>query len=229
MVSLLCLALQSCNFSSEQHQLYIYYPNGVKAIAADQTQDSLRFFTYDSWKLSTTDNWISIVGDASHEIKNPAALCDVKYDIQLQPNTSKTARLGYVQVRSYYENPASAIYYQTGWLDIIKPTFKGISFYDEDTKQIPKEVSFTLADSCQVVSDSLWFSVYNNWTLEYVGEQVAWVKMDRNQGKAGENKVYLTFEPNEATEDRQTVVRLTSGPCSTDMTIKQYGAKKKAE
>ncbi len=91
---------------------------------------------------------------------------------------------------------------------------------------IPDSVSFCLADSAYVPNDSLCFRVENRWTLEFVGGQPEWLEADAMEGRAGRNRVNLTFVANPDTTARRAVVRLTSGRVSNDIDIVQYGRKK---
>ena len=222
------LFMASCG-DMDQHQLMIAYPaQGYSILFADQTVDSISFLTFDSWKIIPHANWISLTGDNEGGIKyDYAKRYWITSELKFEPNTTNRTRLGAVEVISY-EYHTGATYYQYGHLDIYRPIPKVEKYY-KDSRLIPDSVSFCLADSAFILTDSLCFDVHNAWELvrKDNGEQVDWVKFDKQYGKPGRNRLIVTFEENEDTTDRSVVFELKSGRVSNDITIKQFGRKKK--
>lgn len=223
------LFMASCGEQS-QHQLMIGYPaQGYSILHADEVEDSIMFVTFDSWKVTPYQSeWMRVVGNDNGTIKHDdAKRYWITVFLDILPNTSAHTRIGTVSVRSY-EYEVGARYIQYGHLDIFHPTAKAEKFMPGST--IPDSVSFCLADSALIATDSLCFRVQNRWTLEFVGEQPEWVKPDTLEGRAGRNRVNLTFEANPDTAARHAVLRLTSGKgnyaISNDIDIVQYGRKK---
>ena len=222
------LFMASCG-DMDQHQLMIAYPaQGYSILFADQTVDSISFLTFDSSKIIIhNDEWIRVTGDESGTIKHDN---DKRYwvttELEFAPNTNRHSRIGAVEVQSY-DYQVGARYLQFGHLDITRPSAKVETKLPNST--IPDSVSFCLADSAFILTDSLCFDVHNAWELvrKDNGEQVDWVKFDKQYGKPGRNRLIVTFEENEDTTDRSVVFELKSGRVSNDITIKQFGRKKK--
>ncbi len=223
------LFVASCGEQS-QHQLMIGYPaQGYSILHADEVEDSIMFLTYDSWKVASYQtDWMRVDGNDHGNIKHDdTKRYWITVFLAFLPNTTNPSRLGTMSVRSY-EYEVGARYLQYGHLDISRPVAEVEKFMSGST--IPDSVSFCLTDSASISTDSLCFRVQNRWTLEFVGEQPEWVKPDAFEGRAGRNRVNLTFEANPDTTARRAVLRLTSGKgdyaVSNDINIVQKGRKK---
>lgn len=222
------LFMASCG-DMDQHQLMIAYPaQGYSILFADQTVDSISFMTFDSWKIISHNNdWIRVNGDGSGSIKHDI---NKRYwitsELEFAPNTTNHSRIGVVEVQSY-DYQVGAKYLQFGHLDITRPSAKVETLLTGST--IPDSVSFCLADSAFILTDSLCFYVHNRWKLvrKNGDEQVDWVQFDKEEGSAGRSRLIVTFQENKDTTDRSVVFELKSGKVSNDITIKQFGRKKK--
>ena len=193
---------------------------------ADQTVDSLRFYTFDSWTVTPQVDWISIDG-ASH--------MDINYDyskrylcrvfLNVLPNTTGVTRSGTVLVQSYNYS-YSVPFVQLGMLDISHPNYTAESSFDE-YGIIPKVVRFELVDSAHWTNDSICFKVENNWDLTFVSEAPEWLTLDKTTGLKGKCRVNLTLVPNVDIENgREAKLRLTSGEVSNEIVIRQLPSKK---
>lgn len=227
-LSFLALAamVQSCVSDPDQHQLQIAYPNNP-LLFADATQDSLLFFTFDSWKVTPNHSWLSVEGITSGEFKydyNRRYLVSVP--VALQPNTTGESRIGSITVDSY-EYTAYGIYLQLGYLNITNIPCKVTSLLN-DYSSVPKTVDFQLSDSAFVTRDSICFNVQKSWNLSFPHQQPSWIQLERTEGFSGNNKVYITLEENPTFEDRKTTLRLTSSGVNTDIAVTQFARKKKA-
>ena len=102
---LLCslfLFFTSCAGDPERHQLTPV--TGACILFADQTADSILFYTFDSWTVKSQSDWIRIEGDSQADIKYDYArryLCRV--DVSMQPNTTGHTREGLVLVNGELE------------------------------------------------------------------------------------------------------------------------------
>ena len=224
--SLLTLMV-SCANDPEIHELVPVEQPFI--LYADQTVDSLRFYTYDSWKVTPEVDWITVDG-ASHQ--------DFVYDytkrylcrvfLNVQPNTTGETRSGTVLVQSrddYTRFP----FVQVGMLNVSHPTYSVDSWFD-DYEIIPKEVSFVLTDSAHWLRDSICFKAESNWTLAFVGGQPEWVTLDATTDLKGEYRVHLDLVPNTDTENgREAKLKLTSGEVSNEIVVRQLPAKKEEE
>ena len=219
--------LASCVSEPERHELS---PVGNSIILyADHTVDSLLFYTFDSWTITPRDNWISVDGDSHVDIKYNYAsryLCRVLLNIQ--PNTTGKTRCGTVLVQSY-DYSYSAPFVQLGILKITNPAYTVDSYLDEQSG-IPEVAHFELIDSAHWTSDSICFTVQNNWSLVFDGEQPEWISLDKTTDSKGKYKVYLTLDPNSDTENgREAKLKLISGEVTNEIVVRQLPAKKEEE
>ena len=195
---------------------------------ADETTDSLRFYTFDSWTATSQNDWITIESD-SH--------IDINYDftrryfckvfVSFTPNTTGKTRVGTVLVKSYDYSSAFP-FVQLGLLNVSHPIYTIDSWIDEQAG-IPEVAHYELIDSANWTSDSICFTVQNSWDLKFVGETTPdWLTLDKTTDLKGKNKVYLTLTENTDTENgREATLRLTSGKVSNDIIVRQLPAKKK--
>ena len=222
--SLLSL-LASCMKEPEVHQLIPIESPFV--LYADQMEDSLRFYTLDSWTVTPQVEWIIVDGDSHKEINyNYTKRYLFKIMLLLKPNTTGRTRKGTVLVQSY-DYSYSAPFVQLGLLQVSHPAFTAESYLDEQ-KVIPDVAHYELIDSAHWTSDSICFTVQNDWSLEFAGETAPdWLLLDKKAGFWGKSRVNLTLTPNTDTENgRETKLRLTSGEVSNIISVRQLPAKK---
>ncbi|MBR1498105.1 MAG: BACON domain-containing protein [Bacteroidaceae bacterium] len=215
----------SCAGDPETHQLMPV--TGGSVLFADQTADSVLFYTFDSWTVTSQADWLRIEGDSHADIKydyTKRYLCRV--DVSVLPNTTGHTRQGLVQVRSY-DYSYSVPFYQFGMLDVTRPAYTVESYLDE-AALLPDVALHVLTDSANWEADSISFYVHNQWELTFAdGAASDWLVLDKNTGRAGKNQVNLTLTPNTDTENgRETVLVLTSGEVSDRITVRQLPAKK---
>lgn len=223
--------LFSCVHDPERHQLtpieqpFIHY--------ADETIDSLRFYTFDSWTATSQTDWISIESDSYANVNydyTTRYLCRVI--VSFKPNTTGKTRVGSVLVNSY-DYSYSAPFVQLGLLNITHPTYSVDTLNTNDSwldkqARIPEVAHFELIDSAHWTNDSICFTVQKNWDLVPVGEtEPDWLTLDKRTDIAGKHTVKLTLTENLDTIGRETTLRLTSGKVSNLITVRQLPAKKK--
>ena len=224
--SLLSL-LASCVNDPERHALT---PVGSSIILyADQTVDSLRFYTYDSWTVTPAVDWISVDGDSHLDISYDYSKCYLgRVFLAVEPNTTGKTRYGNVLVQSY-DYSYSAPFVQLGMLKVTHPAYTVDSYLDEQSG-IPEIAHFELVDSAHWTEDSICFKVENNWDLVFEGEQPDWLTLDKQTDLKGKYRVNLTLVPNTDTENgRETTLRLKSGEVSNEIVVRQLPAKKEEE
>ena len=222
--SLLSL-LASCMKEPEVHQLIPIESPFV--LYADQMEDSLRFYTLNSWTVTPQVDWIIVDGDSHKEINyNYTKRYLFKIMLLLKPNTTGRTRKGTVLVQSY-DYSYSAPFVQLGLLQVSHPAFTAESYLDEQ-KVIPDVAHYELIDSAHWTSDSICFTVQNDWNLDFAGETAPdWLLLDKKAGFWGKSRVNLTLTPNTDTENgRETKLRLTSGEVSNIISVRQLPAKK---
>lgn len=226
---LLCslfLFFTSCAGDPERHQLTPV--TGACILFADQTADSLLFYTFDSWTVKSQADWIRIEGDSQGNINYDYAkryLCRV--DVSMQPNTTGHTREGLVHVTSY-DFSYSVPFYQFGMLDVSRPAYTVESYLDK-AALLPDVALHVLTDSASWEADSISFQVHNPWELTFADGAVPdWLVLSKTSGQPGKHQVNLTLTPNTDTENgREAVLLLTSGEVSDRITVRQLPAKKK--
>ena len=106
---LAALALTACDNDStnEQHGTS-FYPITVGGIEtfADQTVDSVRVMSFDSWTLKNTSDWCSVRAEGQENnisVKVPEGyISSTRLDFRLQPNTTGKLRSNRIDVVSSY-------------------------------------------------------------------------------------------------------------------------------
>lgn len=222
----LLLLLASCIKDPEAHQLIPVESSFV--LYADQTTDSVRFYTYDSWTVTPQVDWIAVEGKSHVDFNynySKRYLCRVI--LTFKPNATGRTRTGTVLVQSY-DYSYSAPFVQLGLLQVSHPAYTIDSYLNEQSS-IPDIAHYELIDSAHWTSDSICFTVENNWDLKFVDEAAPdWLTLDKTTNLPGKYRVNLTLTPNTDTENaRETKLRLTSGEVSNLITVRQLPAKKK--
>ena len=216
----------SCAGNPENHQLAPV--NGASILFADQTVDSILFYTFDSWSVTSQSDWITIEGQSHGEFTydyTKRYLCRV--DVSLLPNTTGRTRRGLALVKSY-DYSYSFPFYQLGMLEVSHPAYTVESYYSESST-LPEVTSFVLTDSAHWTADSICFTVHNNWELKPSdGALPDWLVLEgATSGLPGKGEVRLTLTSNTDTEnERKATLQLTSGEVSNQITVRQLPAKK---
>lgn len=225
-----CL-LTSCIKDTYRHQVSVVYPANLSVLYADQTSDSVKFLTFDSFQAKSYEtDWIEVLNTknnpSSAEIQNSYYNCyEVCVKLAVDPNTSSKARNGYVSIRSFsklddWDQTAHAYFKQLGWHNVMRPEPK----YGLDDNQSVKTCTFVSKDSALQVVDTLRFVAYTDWTLEQPDE--SFIKSAVTEGKAGNNTLLLTLEPNTSSEERSADLKLKSkNGVTTVITYNQAGKK----
>lgn len=217
--------MASCG-SDDVHQLGVMYPNGIHALYADDTEDSISFVTFDSWSVIPVAPWITVNGNASGTIKHDNnARYRISVPLNIGRNTTGRSRWGLVNVKSY-EYMVNGLYYQMGTLNINHPAYQVKSYIAGTNDQLIDSVAYELRDSAFVTDDSICFTVKQPWMLAFKGERPSWVSLSSEEGFGGHANVAVTMEENTDTEDRIATVVLTSSGVSNEIDIRQYGVKK---
>ncbi|MBO7118772.1 MAG: BACON domain-containing protein [Bacteroidaceae bacterium] len=219
--------IASCSSDPETHELIPVEQPFI--LYADQTVDSVQFYTFDSWTVTPEVDWISVEGKSHLDIPydyTKRYLCRVF--LNLQPNTTGETRSGTVLVQSH-DYSYSAPFVQLGMLYVSHPQYVVDAWFD-DYYIIPKVAHYELVDSAHWTEDSICFTVENNWDLEFVNGAPDWLSLDKTTDLPGHYRVNLALVPNTDTENgRQTTLKLTSGNVSNEIVVRQLPAKKEEE
>ncbi len=216
--------LGACDNDNEQHLLQMDHPKTYGLLYADQTRDSVAFYTFDTWKVAPDDTpWIKVDGETQID-KTYGLLVLYSIPLSLEPNTTGKTRRGYVRVNTY-EYEAYASYVQLGFLRITRPMATPTSYISEYST-IPLEANFTLQDSASFTVDSLSFVTYNPWTLRFKGESnPTWITPAQTEGAEGRSQVTLNLVPNTTDTPREATLLLTSGAVTSEITVRQLARK----
>ena len=222
--------LASCDGEQERHELKPVITESQSLILyADETIDSLCFTTYDSWTATPQVDWISVDGNSQQDFAYDNMICYLcKVFLNVKPNTTGKTRMGTVLVQSY-DYSCSFPFYQLGLLNVSHPAWTHDTWLDENAR-IPEVAHYELIDSAHWTSDSICFTVQNDWKLVIVDEAPEWLTLDNLSGVSGKNHVHLTLVPNTDTEnERVAKLKLVTEVVSNEIVVRQLPAKKEEE
>lgn len=211
LMMLITVLFVSCDEAEQNyHSTFIVYPEtGASVLYADQTVDSLRFVTYDSWTLDLGSDWASMDEDDRTGTLLPGYYAVGFSEFAFEPNDTGKSRDCYAVLKSYGRT-FRVLYRQLPFLHITHPTeFEGV---------------FKSTVSAKTLAYTFNFIPNSDWTMEFVGEKPDWVDWKDGttlSGKAGDCKSEVVLEENKIYEDRSFTVRLTSNGISNDITITQ--------
>ena len=221
-IALATLLLWGCDKESYYHTMGIIYPNGYKALYADQNVDSVVIFVTDNFSLTSNASWAKLPSGADNtEVKN---VYRVVYHlvalVNLDANTTGEVREAIITLHSSgsddWDHTAYTRFYQDTLLNITNPL--PAYSYKDGTK-----TGAAFLDSIAAVQDpdTLKFHSYGDWSLtdgEFIHPRVM-------SGSAGDYAVVLDVDANTVEEERETVVVLTSRGVSNKVRYIQKAAK----
>lgn len=218
------LAFASCDNdnTNEYHSTYFFPMQnlGIETYA-DQTVDSVRVISFDSWTLTHDCDWYQVSSNGKQaplSIRVPAGYqSSDRLDFQIQPNTTGKVRNDLVEVVSSFDKigTVAQMLIQYPYLNILNPRTTDKTNYD--FTMIVSGAGTTSSSSKPNVS----FIVYSEDAT--LSSNVSWLTPDKTEGFAKDNKqnVSLTIEKNETEQTREAVLTLTSNGVSTPIHIKQ--------
>ncbi len=222
LVSVMALCFAACTESSyEYHQTY-FYPQqpGGKMMYADQTLDTTRVISYDSWTAQTTADWLLLTPTEQHIPAGYGMNTLVK--LTCAPNTTGQTRHAAILLKSF--DSLAMDVYQTAWLNIIWPSpvyiNKPEAVGDASTGTImDKQVSFMTTLSADTTSMKVKFRVYaDGATLQ---SDAAWLVQKDTVYAAGTHEALLSVEPNASAAPRTATLTLSSNGVSTPIKVTQ--------
>ncbi len=228
-IAALGLLLHSCNKESYYHSQALLYPTGyqVAVVFADQTYDSLYFYTTDRTQISVYDApWMSIPDSMKTlNIQNQyRVLCFVNCPVTFEPNTTGKPRMGHIRVHTTgaddWDNTTTASYYQLSWLDISRPA-PAYSYNDN----LITGAAFKTKVGAEQTADTLEFWTAGRWTLSdglYVHPEVS-------SGGEGMHKIPVRIDVNATEAERIDTVTLTSNGVSSHVQFTQEIKKEETE
>ena len=232
---LLCAGLTtSCDLDSknERHQT-LFFPQSPRGriLYADQTLDTLRVFSYDSWRLTGVyeqpkTEWFSVTPDKADIPANYVG--NHRISIRTTPNTTATIRTGGLRlVTTFAEFGTLGMpVRQLPYLNILRPvaTFP----LGTDGKPSTQPVFIETVAATASTDNHIDFVLYDENTAAHtLTSDAAWLTIGTIDGglKAGKNVAKLNIEANLATTPRTATLTLTSAGVSNVITIAQQGKK----
>lgn len=215
------LIFSSCIENNGTHYTEILYPSqGGKVLYADQTNDSLKFITFDSWSLDTlyrftSKLWLNLdPSDLAGNDVPEGYYVNKTVKFTFEPNTSDTIKVVSLVLNSN-NYKFESMYYQVDYLNIQRPA-------------MDKNNNFELTDSASSTRDSISFVAYGDWKLEVVNpEETTWIKSTKTEGTQGVHTVPLELKVNDNEAARLATLKLTSNGASTPILVKQMAKKEK--
>lgn len=221
-------ALVSCESGgNEYHSTYFYPMDSGIMTYADQTYDSVKVVSTDSWTLDNNSEWCTIRNNgqvAPFSVNIPAGyIAATRLDLALLPNNTGAIRSNTIEVQSSYAKIGKVMQtlVQMPFLNISSPTPM------KQTVNENTQYTFTLTvpangQAAGGKDPSISFTVYasgatlttsdNSWL---VPEQTSGFEKDKTQ------EVAVKVSANATGAERTGTLTLTSNGISTPITVKQ--------
>ena len=218
------LFLASCGKDSYYHTMSLIYPSleQPSIVYADQKLDSVLFYTTDTYKITSTESWLTPdhtmssmnVQNSYHSVYS---VWQFRVYVNTEPNTEGKVRSGYLHVNSQgdddWDNTATAMYYQLAWMNIWRPA--PILNYNDGQAV---SAIFKIKDAAEVITDTLEFEAHGDWTLK--GGSI--IRPETvSEGRSGKQKIALAIEPNTTYTERQGKLILSCNGVSEEIVFIQ--------
>lgn len=205
------LLFVACNKTNEYHLTQCTYPGVDQAILfADQTQDSIVFYSTETWTLTSNASWLQIDDSCGGVFDKPIPGYIIHFPIKLKVdiNTTGAPRTALLTLRDgYYSDPFAASYLQLPFLDIRRPLRYVSDDYTRDSLTV-------LTNPSTAARDSVAFRSFDSWTL--VPKDGSWMTIEKTSGDAGFHIIGLNLAANNTNQDRRdTLIYSTAGLCDT--------------
>ncbi|MCF0198139.1 MAG: hypothetical protein HUK02_02300 [Bacteroidaceae bacterium] len=209
------LALASCTKESYNHAFSFVRPNGTSALPvyADQTLDSVAFWTTDSYSLESNTAWLKLDDKmSSGKIDNVYGyIWGVVVPFTCEPNTTGETRTTKLTLSVYgadeWQQQGTVMIGQFGWHNVERPR----PVYDKEYTV----ATFTAQDSAKQETDTLEFKVNDYWELS----DGAFVHPVERQGTKDMHKVVLNIDPNDTGAERKDAIVLSTNQGKVKTTI----------
>ena len=232
---LLCAGLTtSCDLDSknERHQT-LFFPQSPKGriLFADQTLDTLRVFSYDSWKLTAvhkkpTTAWFSVTPEKADI---PAGYVgNHLISLRTDPNTTGAVRTGGLRLVTTFAEfgTLGMAVRQFHYLNIQRP-IPSFPLGTDGKPGVNPVFAETIAGDAST-NHHIDFVLYdNNVAGHSLTSDAAWLTIGTITGelKPGKNVAKLNIEANPLTTPRTAKLTLTSAGVSNVIVITQQGKK----
>ena len=214
----LTLLVASCNNDPyEVHQSFFFpqKPEGMITYA-DQTMDTIRLYSLDTWTASTSQSWCSVSPD-KYQIRNDSLVLNTLMTITNEVNTSGARRVGYIQVKTFTDLGMRVV--QNAWLNISRPEPMYSTTPEDNMDNLPANKVYFLLNAQAKTDTAIVFTVYqDNATLS---SSETWAVPETTTFSAGRHNVRISLEPNPTTSSRTATLTLTSAGVNTPISIIQ--------
>lgn len=210
------LALTSCSEGSyESHQTFFYpqRPQGIM-LYADQTSDTTRIYSLDSWTAETEGEWFNVTPQ-TQEV-NPGYFADTRLDITTTPNTTGKNRSGRIRINAYHS--ISTPIYQCTWLNIAYPYAK-YENTDINDNFATRTAKFETEVEHNTKTTQFIFNIYGESAT--LTSNADWARPKKNNFIKGANNVIVELDENTQPVARNAQFTLTSQGISTTIHLKQ--------
>jgi hypothetical protein len=223
LIAILTALFVSCDESElEVHQTYFTpaKPNGIQ-VYADQTKDSIRVISYDSWTASTNfagEPWFTI-SPTNCNFKAGSQISDTRIDLTITPNTTGVVRSGSILVNSYFSIGMNVN--QLHWLNITNPVGRMITI-DENGDELSKEQQYCVFERNTIAEQhnfEVAFTTYSE--LATLESDVDWLTFESEEFTAGSHTLIITCKANPTIEKRVGTLKLASNGVSNSIVITQ--------
>ena len=229
----LTAAFTACDSGEYEYHSTGFYPTSSgKEIFADQTIDSVRVVSYDSWSLTNDCPWMKISSNGQYaplqvEVK-PGTAVSTRLDLEITPNLTNEIRTDFIRVKSSFGKigTVSKRITQYPYINIIQPD---VNVIEKDGKKVyvfDKLVSYRGKESNDA-KPTLTFIVYSA-TATLTSDQ-EWIQpVQTKDFKTSERvKVELDVQPNTTGKARFATLTLSSNGVSTPISVTQGANPKK--
>lgn len=218
------LAFTACSEGTNEYHSTYFYPTGATSLTtyADQTYDSIRVVSYDSWTLNNQCDWFDV--KLSSQVNNIAVNVPSGYvngsllELTIQPNTTGKTRSAALQVVSSFNKIGTLqmMVSQKHYLNVSHPAVK------TDTNG---NTTFGIALSSSAKKDDGSYSSFVTFTVYSADATLtssdSWLVPEKTTGfdTSKTQKVTFTAEPNTTGAARTATLTLTSAGISTTISV----------
>lgn len=221
------LALTSCSEATNEYHSTQFYPvttDGIVAYA-DQTVDSTRVISYDSWTLTNETDWFDVSlqdGQKNNlSVTIPSGYVgSMRLDLRFQPNTTGKVRQSLLTVKSSYDKigSVSTPVSQQPYLNISYPA----PYLETSSATMPTfSLNLTSAKSSYPLTSYVTFTVYTSDAT--LSTSADWITIEKTSGFTAsvKEKVNLTVQANTTGASRTATLTLTSNGISSTINVTQ--------
>ena len=163
----LTAAFTACDSGEYEYHSTGFYPTSSgKEIFADQTIDSVRVVSYDSWSLTNDCPWMKISSNGQYaplEVEvRPGTAVSTRLDLEITPNLTSEVRTDFIRVKSSFRQNRYGVeaHHTISLFNIIQPD---VNVIEKDGKKVyvfDKLVSYRGKESNDA-KPTLTFIVYS--------------------------------------------------------------------